>query len=144
MSDKPTREQILAEPAGRALDCLVSRYVFGHQNVRLEPEHVWGALRDPTPEETAYFASNGVSHAYLGVGEYSTWMHYTWRVVEEMEKRLEHFEVPIRLWLEDEWHCEFGVTRGCSDDPSDTAYYYAHGETAPLAICRSALIALLR
>ncbi len=64
-----TRAVILAMPAGRAPDCLVAENVCGHKNVRLVPDHVWTALRDPTEREVFYYAQYGVRHEFMGMAD---------------------------------------------------------------------------
>ena len=108
---KPTREQILNEPAGRAMDTWITRYVF---------------------EETK------------SIRDYSSNIYYAWWVVERL-KDLGYKVMVLTTGdiIGDLW--QFSV----ADFYRQITFYddkggYANAETPSLAICRAALLAVLK
>jgi len=117
MNDKPTREQVAAEPAGRRLDGWVAEFVTG-----------WGPsaiARDmngvPFPED---------------VPHYSTDPGDAWAVVGHLARR---WDVVLHA-------CPRGHSCQLSDVPRLGLIDYRPREDAPampLAVCRAALLAAL-
>ena len=126
-----TEEEILSLNPGQELDVLVARHVMGHPSSRLVPGHVWGALRDLTPEEDAGYRRCGIVHAYLGVAEYSTGISAAWSVLERIRTAhpLASIDSCGSEWLA--WFSDLG-----EDSPRCA--------TAPEAICKAALLLYFR
>lgn len=113
MSEQLTREQVLSMDAGRELDALVAEKVMGLTNLH------WmsGQLH------------YGAEHEMNLLPDYSTDISAAWEVVEKMGDCLHLKE----HGAEGEWEALF-----CGFSESK-----AHGETAQLAISRSALLAVM-
>ncbi len=113
MSDTPTREQILAEPAGPTLDRLVAAHVLGY---RFDGD----TLTD--------------GHRCWPIPEYSADIAAAWELVEKRSSSEFRF---MLVRYRDGWFCEFRE-RGIYGDIEPLI-----ATTAPLAICRAALLATL-
>lgn len=123
--DKPTREQVLAEPAGRDLDGWVATFVMGWTEVG-DPGHGcdWGGF---PPGVKPFSAPDGTS-GWKTLPRYSTDIAAAWSLTE----RLFGWELE-QLSLSWQATVHAGVA----------AEKYATGTTAPLAICRAALLAVV-
>jgi hypothetical protein len=111
-----------ALPAGAALDGLVAARVFG-----------WVCTDD---DAAVWTSPDGLSH--FGVSPYSTSIAAAWQVVEKLRERgaiLEH----VCVWDEDPTSDR---AFAASFDDGKRACGRAFAMTAPLAICRAALVAL--
>ena len=130
MSEKPTIEQVRAEPAGRQMDAWVAEYVMGLPNV-----HMCEGYLIHTQDSIQW---NGA----LVVDFYSTDIAAAWKVVEKLNNvQMPNHVGPTRVHrlsnCNNSWHIIF-----CSD------FGYPPGEevvenTAPLAICRASLLSVL-
>jgi len=113
---------ILSLPAGRELDALVVEKVMGYRHhpwTQTIPEH-WCRL--PTGE-TCLFAD---------LPHYSTSIAAAWEVVERLPYRL------VRIVREGgSWYCTVG------DELNYPMFAPIRADTAPLAICRTALKAVM-
>jgi O-glycosyl hydrolase len=111
-----TRDEILNMPAGREMDELVATRVMG-----------W----DVHPHATHYIRNDGKNVYFVICGEFepSSDIAAAWQVVEKMTDGETPNDCEIHTTVRG-WRCDF--YRGS-----------ATAETAPLAICRAALIAAL-
>jgi len=127
-----TRDEILSMPAGRELDALIAEKVM-----KITPEKcdfpVFTDKRDwVDPGE--YFVN--VPGSVTELPRYSTDIAATWEVVERLTKPTSFPDIDIDLlttvrgWL-------FVIKY-------DIAVHRANAETAPLAICRAALLAVTK
>ncbi len=110
-----TRDEILAMKPGRELDALVAERVLGYKVV------------DVLPQGITYMA--GKRKRWIKNPNYSTGVAAAWEAVEEMNDCLhlrEHGE-------EGRWEANFCGYPGSR----------AHGATAPEAICKAALLAVM-
>lgn len=109
-----TREQIEQMPAGREMDTLVYHEVFGR----------------PRP-------CAGYSVDHRSILPYSTYIAAAWQVVEHLDKTARLCDITrINGGATYLHHCEVWNTSGAP-------YDRATADTAPLAICRAALLAHL-
>lgn len=122
-----TREEILAVPAGREMDALIAEKVLG-----------WGVLRNdiyvyiPRPneapderlDELKWYPSNDIAAA--------------WDVVEKFMP----YKSPSLYVVGVMWYCFFALKTG-EGLFTGTNILEARASTAPLAICRAALLAAL-
>jgi hypothetical protein len=143
-----TRDEILNMSAGRKLDELIAQYVFGAQ------KHQWELL--PNTENTAYCSLCGttVNKRVLNTDElvlclpgsilnYSTNIVAAWEVFEWLSQY--SVETAVRNdvvvghesdgWCVSVWWFK--------DIQSSHAVEGVYADTAPLAICRAALLALM-
>lgn len=108
-----TREEILRMPAGREMDALIAEKVMGHvvnKNAKLF---------------TRWETEIGYSEGFTSLSRYSTDIRDAWEVVEKFP--VFYFESCKELK-------EYFSMIGSDFESSATA------ETAPLSICRSALL----
>ena len=119
--DKMTRDEILNMPAGRVLDALVAEKVMDWH---------WYKFLDPKLVDEAKGAwldkDNRVMH--------NEWLPSTdiadaWQVVEKMQS----FE--LEMDYQESWHAYVNF-------PGEE-WYSSIGDTAPLTICRAALLAVM-
>jgi hypothetical protein len=139
MKDLPTREEILAVPAGRRLDGWVAQLVLG-----IACEHSW--REDVYAARPGWYCGNGQCGAkkdrnespptfcYGLVGCYSTDLAAAWLVVEHLRERFGQVE----LYGERNhfWDCVV------SDWGGMTVLAREGAETPMLAVCRAALAAM--
>lgn len=120
-----TRNEILAMPAGRDIDALVEKYVFGR-----EPE-LW----------KHYGMVSIQSYEYGGPPEYSTNISSAWDVIEKLATH----DRDIFVSNEDgRYLCDIIDYQYGLDGPEPKAKYSSeYVEDAPLAICRAALLAVM-
>lgn len=107
-----TRDEILAMPAGRDMDALVGEYVFG-----------WEKGTFPVYEP---MKSKHGDYMVRPISNYSTDISAAWDVVEKLKES--------SLWLDLNTSPD-----GCQVGFAD---YFVFADTAPLAICRAALLAV--
>jgi hypothetical protein len=159
-----TREDVLAMPAGPALDVLVAERVMGWQwwksretgrRALFRPESIpeWFTARAEGTEELCRdTVANGGAVALPALSAYAG---PAWRVVEILRERLRHhvivndfpprgtFEVHAQDQADHEagapwWGYQVILERG-----PDRRAVWASGDTLPLAICRAALLTTL-
>ena len=127
-----TRDEILNMPAGREMDALIGEKIMGlHPNPKLCPycrATMWvGKNRSRCTDCNEW--------RYSPYKEYSSEIESAWEVVEGLcnETGCDVVKVCKRdpELLRGEWSCNFG--RG----------FEAFGDTASLAICRAALLAVM-
>lgn len=131
---RPTAADVLAEPAGRRMDAWVSEHVMrlAPRQVRVcggtETVAVWGA---PALTDGVWFRDDLL--AYGAPPRYSADIAAAWEVVEQV-RRCRRM-CCVTACRDGAWECMVG----------DTANDHRHGTagTAPLAICRAALLAVL-
>lgn len=121
-----TREEVLTQPAGNRLDAWVAEAVFG-ESVYLDSMHrLW---RLGTERRTA--------RGYPP--DYSTDIAAAWKVVEEMRKRVSNLK--LALYAANGWCCYlWDVTAEGTEVEKGVS---GNTPTAPLAICRAALLATM-
>ena len=121
------REEILAMEAGRELDKLIHEKVFGWTRMEYPAVPAW---QKPTKEGTECW------HAM--VPHYSTYTADAYEVVEKMKEK--YFMVSVIAVKGGQYECII-----TSEEPTIHNDYelYELGETAPLAICRAALLAVM-
>jgi hypothetical protein len=119
-----TREEILAMPAGYKIDILIAEKIMGWKDKI--SDHLVRYYETPNGE---IFLKNDVSH-------YSTDISAAWQVVEKLKR--EGYPNPQLYTIDEDdlWHVAIR-THG------DMGYDDTEAETAPLAICRAALLAIL-
>jgi len=131
-----TREEILAMKPGRELDALVGEYVFGFKRVKTPPDYYGknGGTDVLVPRNLPEF------YNYPPIGEIQLWYmcrHWStdisaaWEVVEKMREKGSHF---------------FVRDTGNNEVLVQFSYLYGRGyiaKTAPEAICKSSLLAVM-
>ena len=124
-----TRNEILNMPAGREMDALVAEKVMGWSRGTYHSDGV-DYLRDP----------EGTSH--LNVPQYSTDIAAAWQVVEKIRTKYPVIRISTGDLMGKYWQCHMAdAWREVShEDDSD---WFANAPTAPLAICRAALLAVM-
>lgn len=141
MSEKPTREQVLAEPAGERLDAWVCEFVLGwkwslgmYGDCRFldDPEN---PLIEPATPATGDEpeCSRGKLHA---LPTCSTTWESAGLVVETLQRRDWDF-VLDNFGNRNQWRCHVG--QGGEEGVSA----YTESESAPEAICKAALLVAL-
>jgi hypothetical protein len=138
MSDKPTREMILAEPAGRQMDVWVAKYIIELPDDLISID---GIINYPFHDQIIEVAE---------IPHYSEDIDAAWQVVEKLT-RLEREPNPLYFRLTWGWwdkpHSEDSPQYWAVFDWKLTGdshpLYLAIAETAPLAICRASLLAAL-
>ena len=128
-----TREEIEQMQAGNKMNSLVAMKVL---NWSLTGDELIGCVvdgRQVQPGDVLYLSEDG--DAYWSAPNFSERIEYAWQVVEKMRENKSWFGVSVDSVNEGYWVSEF-VT------DNDTVSFVS-AETAPLAICRAALIAFL-
>lgn len=156
-----TREEILAMPAGREMDALVAEHIFGYRWVQAPKHDAKGPLPEQgrvlappdLPEDMIHWPPIGVvgPHFFTAVHRWSERIESAWKLVE-------HFRdaSPRRAILNDGTYYQprFEIQTGdgghngppffCAFElPGGIDSRCAWGDTAPLAICRAALMTVL-
>lgn len=145
---KLTKEDILGMEAGRELDCLVALKVMNY----IPASHNWwlpkGGKFNCSIEEASEWLSEkecGIEWSgkkYQGIPIYmfnpSSNIETAWKVVKRLNLK---YTFSVSKGYSDEgWSCLFFWSDGSGDN---SEYHIAYGQTAPLAICRAALLAVL-
>jgi len=134
-----TREEILAMPAGDDLDKLVAEHIMGWTDLRKQ-KHWWNKF-DETEEWYGTYTTIAPSTMRSKVDDWSTDIEYAWLVMERVAS------LGCRLVLEDWRECEkdSGIHGWAAyfDIPGGHTTEQVVAESAPLAICRAALLATL-
>ena len=110
-----TREEILNMPAGREMDALIAENVFNVFVHRLNGSAFSVSMLNEIPH-------------------YSTDISAAWEVVEKLHKENDIFDVWHEKDTGFDWWCEV-VNNGDG--------WNVNAKTAPLAICRAALLAVM-
>lgn len=139
-----TRDEILNMKAGREMDALVAEQVMGWTNCQKCEFATWLSSDksiiasgeqwrgNPLPLDIAQEVSDKFNPRWETIKNYSTDIFAAWKVVEKSAG----FMVENRqVYKPDEWECEIAF--------EGTYIYFASANTAPLAICRAALLAKL-
>lgn len=136
MTDRPTREQVAAEPAGRRLDAWVHEIVFGRVT---RPVRVCGSTEtvevyDDKPHYTDGWYDRGDLARAGTPPAYSTDPGAAWAVVEHLRAAGWFVKIydPMEL---DEW----GICLLCPGRPEVSAM----DAKMPVAVCRAAVLAVL-
>jgi hypothetical protein len=121
-----TRDEILNMPAGYEMNKLIAEHIFG---MRIEENHgLAGGF---------YWVGNGVQFGDMrvqNVPDYSTDIEAAWKVVEKMVR----FSITIESFPKGVLCRFFGAGQTTAGDAVGWA------DTAPLAICRAALLAVMK
>lgn len=140
------RDEILNIPAGREMDALILEKVFGYvwrtfsgNSILFHPDdnrgHWWVEGKTGTPDyDSLRFISNNHKTMPI-VPNYSTKIGDAWEVVEKLRLMVRPSVIAgkwiaaefIRVYLSGKWEGVLEVT----------------ADTAPLAICRAALLAVM-
>lgn len=138
-----TRDEILNMEAGREMDALVATIIMGLEVHRLEKSYR-GERSTPgskVPGEWIHhvlYVYHTPTSRNLDVSHYSANISAAWEVVEKLQAEpLEYYfginrtpSIPYEKTGRTHWHCELGGKMGYAD-------------TAPLAICKAALLAVM-
>lgn len=131
-----TCEQIESMPAGRELDALVAERLFG--GVQVNPCWYWfrGGV---APEVPDFHIAEAVLAPLFAGPDFSIDIEAAWLVVDGLRKDGRQNMLNLNSTVKEgvwSWWCTlYPVTGGCVDGP--------YSETAPLAICRAALLSTL-
>jgi hypothetical protein len=130
----PTREQILNEPAGRQMDAWVAEFVMGwpQWDFKNDWEGSFPMWRDD--EGVLLYTTYDDPHYWSPSKDIAA----AWQVVEKL-----HGPYTLNVFTSD-FDRSVGFCchiRRVGTFPSSFAYEY--GDTAPLAVCRAALLAVL-
>lgn len=117
------REQVLALPAGPALDELIAERVMG-----------WTRRDGPVFSHESRWQAPGVK-GWDWLPEYSTDIAAAWQVVEKLRAGCIHMRLTLSNHEDGRYTCTF-------DKPMNEIYHAA-ADAAPLAVCRAALLATL-
>ena len=121
-----TRDEILNMPAGREMDDLIARKVFG-----------WQKLEFPAVPSYQKPGKNKITLALYELPRYSTDIAAAWEVVEEMQRR--NFWALINLYSS---YCRVIFTLASAFlEPFEVR---AEPNEIPLSICRAALLAVMK
>lgn len=118
--NKLTKEQILNMPAGREIDALIAERVMG-----------WTRSHRGARGTQFYDVPGWGVRSEGAIPDFSTKIAAAWLVVEKMTER-DDGDCGLITTVRG-WSCEFGAA----------SMKYANAETAPLAICRAALLATM-
>jgi len=115
-----TRDEIMAMEAGREMDALVAEKVMGWE------------LRTFKSNGVDFWHIPGTVRCELDAPKFSTDIGAAWEVVEKMIGEMWNLSLEYQSAV---YWCEFGKT--CVPGDGEIA------DTAPLAICRAALLAVM-
>lgn len=117
-----TRDEILGMEAGRELDALMAEKVMGYEHL---PFPAVPAFQRPT---------EGGVEMLFELPHYSADIAAAWEIVEEVHR----LGLNVSVWKGRLWCCGFYTK---SETPQEMGHSYS--DTAPLAICRAALLAVM-
>ena len=134
MSEKHTREEILAMPAGRGLDSLVALHVMRW------PRHKYGRWYKVPPDYAGNVLPDGPQKSICSSWRPSVDLAHAWEVVAKFEHN------PIDSDTYD-WNWPVEITRIADSEPEPGwcvrfGRYEAMAPTVAEAICKAALIAV--
>jgi hypothetical protein len=123
-----TKEEVLALPAGRELDAKIHHFLHHRHTVEGEVYCMGDHHRSEDCE-------------WLPLPKYSTDIAAAWEVVEVLERK----QIVVRIDRLPEWDLGRGeaVWQVVFDALELTPSFKAEADTAPLAICRAALLTTL-
>lgn len=139
IATRPTREQILSEPAGPRLNRWVAQYVMGcyeRKYLGKFGHHLYDLVIPGDVSRIAYMSSEG---CWLDCPKYSEDISEAWAVMDRIGAR--HGWAIIHTTHSKHGTGWFVVDNGEYDFVTLSG---AACETAPLAICRAALLLLIR
>jgi hypothetical protein len=125
-----TREEILKLEAGRELDALIFAKIFDKMAFRSDGNFVFSNKREYLDDGDAYYL--GEYQEIIQLPFYSTDIAAAWEVVEK-----------IREYIECIWPNDRGLWSLLSYERLEEGLTTVSAETAPLAICRAALLAVM-
>lgn len=122
-----TKDEIMYMPAGRGVDVLIAENVMEWKKVPSTDD----------PAGWCWLAPHGSTRASTteSIPRFTTDISAAWDVVEKLK---ENGVYVILCVLENDYQCELDKIK-----VNERAYDSAIAETAPLAICRAALLATL-
>jgi hypothetical protein len=134
-----TRDEIMLMEAGRELDALVSRKVMNVKPVIVELYSEFDDTRNYVDVGDYVIYPEGVGICKR-LSAYSTDIAAAWQVVEKLETQEILFQICKLGYSKNDifWLAEF---RDCSGGESSGV---GNSPTAPLAICRAALLAVMK
>jgi hypothetical protein len=128
MENTMTKDEILNMPAGREMDALIAEKLMGYVNGR----------------KCYRYADNSGDWWTTHIPHYSTDIEAAWEVLEKMRADCSGGGEPDYIMLncykelEPHWYC----AKIWAHHDGDIPEVEATAETAPLAICRAALLAI--
>lgn len=128
----PTRDAVLAEPAGGRLDNLVAEYVFGWRPFPyLLADAVADGRNAMCPPDLPVHVSNiyPVKHYSVGTG-----------VAMTVVDKLREWYTNVDLHAAGNWTVAVWSVNESDDGPVETDYVLAAGDTLPLAVARCAVL----
>jgi hypothetical protein len=132
------RDEILTMEAGREMDALVSELVMEIPLTQPMGEYfVTHDMAMDAQDMSLEGTSMGVEWGQIQPEPYSTDISAAWDVVKRMQCK--GFEVCVNTGTWDhpsQWHVNFS-------NPERRTHFDVHSDTAPLSICRSALLAVM-
>jgi hypothetical protein len=151
-----THEQIDAMEAGREMDALVAELVMGWTEIHKHDEMGWSGIGPNGPSNNSWRTLPSTMKSisknvctfkmekwpYANVRKYSTDIAAAWQVVERFDRRL--VDIDIRSDTQDDgelWGA--GFIEYFEEGEGFKAIGSAAADTAPLAICRAALKAVI-
>ena len=143
-----TREEILAMEPGRELDVSVAVNVMGWQRWESKGiDKVWPVIVPPMGDERHNWAAEWDEHGCPHwMPHYSTDISAAWEVVEKMQNTPcrdgDHFCARVEGFKNAHEAAFFHHLVGIPGDDG-LEYYEARGITAPEAICKAALLAVI-
>lgn len=132
MTDKPTREQILVEPAGRQMDAWVAEWVM---EWKVTDDKLFAFSHNT---KKGYMLGQHADIAFVETFMPSSDIAAAWQVVEKLTANewSSQFEFNKFCW----WILFFRIDPVLPEEISEGV---GEADTAPLAICRAALLAVL-
>jgi hypothetical protein len=134
---KLTRNKILKMEAGREMDALVAEKVFGGPEAHKD-WYWWDGANMVWSNDTAYGAKPILIPALFAGPHFSTDISAAWEAVEKMKQGGHIFT--FEMVTDDEDQYSAGFERKMEDYKP---IWSGFGDTAPLAICRAALLAVV-
>jgi hypothetical protein len=135
MEEEMTREEIEKMEAGRELDSLIARKVFGYEiTCSVDPlsDFSVGRNRDGSDAKRNFCWVN--DDLEIPTPHFSTKIQAAWQVVEKFDKKDNEVYLNHLPRFYPEWQCIIFYMDGNRQS--------AGADTAPLAICRAALLAV--
>src|SRR4030042_3107738 len=126
------RDEVLIMPAGREMDAFIAEYVMGIEILRTPKSAICNGCRVnmgtwAVVEKNYHEWGDKVEDVHL----YSTDISAAWEVVEKSVD----FELSRTIWSPHGWECGIRLNE-------EDSTIWGKGATAPLAICRAALLAV--